>query len=99
MRIFAVKYQKRSSDGILNDKLFAYIGVISPYGEYMIRESPTRGQSIFHFEDELPRVLSILQANGFNNLSTEEIISKSEFYAEVARKNKKGVRNANVRKL
>jgi hypothetical protein len=93
MRIFAIKYPKRTADGFINDKLFGYVGVVSPYGEYMIRESATRGQSIFHFEDELPRVLSILQTNGFENPIVEEIISKPNLYAEVTRKNKKSLRN------
>lgn len=41
-----------------------YVGVINPYGDYMIMDCTAEHNAIYHTERELPQVEKILQKEG-----------------------------------
>ena len=86
-KIIPIRYRAKGRDWYINRQVPFYIGVLNPFGDYIVMETQKVKESILHTDQEINQVETILQKEGikYTKINKNEIkqilsgrITKSE---------------------
>ena len=77
-KIIPIRYRAKGKDWFINREVPFFIGVINPYGDYMIMDTQKLKESIWHTDQDIEQVETILQKEGIKYIKTnkDEILQR-----------------------